>query len=158
MAMSHKRMFLALLAVLSPGLAVTADGPFSHQRLTPTEIEKIASTGPGAGTSGMAGIRTTTLYGDPTKSGLYTIQLAVPAHTKIEAHSHPDNRVATVVSGVWYFGYGDRHLESELKALPAGSFYTEPAGKLHFARTGDESVVLQISGIGPTGTTYPDNK
>ena len=144
-----------LLAVVFLGAAGAADGPQSRQRFTPAEIEALGSTGPGAGTSGITGIRTTTLYGDPTRSGLYTIQLAVPANTRIEAHSHPDNRVATVISGTWYFGYGDRHDESDLKALPAGSFYTEPAGLLHFARTGQTAVVLQISGIAPTGTTYP---
>jgi quercetin dioxygenase-like cupin family protein len=143
-----------LLAVVLLGAAGATDGPPSRQRLTPTEIETLRSIGPGAGTSGIAGIRTTTLHGDPTRSGLYTIQLAVPANTRIEAHSHPDDRVATVISGTWYFGYGDRHKESDLKALPAGSFYTEPAGLLHFARTGETSVVLQISGFGPTGTTY----
>jgi len=78
----------------------------------------------------------------------------VPARTKIEAHEHPDERIATVVSGTWYFGYGDRHEEPRLKALGAGSFYTEPAGDRHFARTGDDAVVLHITGVGPTGTTY----
>ena len=144
-----------LLAVVILGAAAAADGPQSRQRLTPAEIEALVNTGPGAGTSGIAGIRTTTLFGNPTKSGLYTIQLTVPANTRIEAHSHPDDRVATVISGTWYFGYGDRNEESALKALPAGSFYTEPAGQLHFARTGKTAAVVQISGFGPTGTTYP---
>ena len=94
------------------------------------------------------------LQGDPTAPGLYTIELRVPARTTIEAHEHPDERIATVVSGTWYFGYGDRHDESQLKALAAGSFYTEPAGDRHFARTGDDGVVLHITGVGPTGTTY----
>jgi quercetin dioxygenase-like cupin family protein len=85
---------------------------------------------------------------------LYTIQLSVPANTRIEAHDHPDDRAATVVSGTWYFGYGARFDEKELKALPPGSFYTEPPSVAHFARTGDEPVILQIFGYSPTGTTY----
>ena len=32
------------------------------------------------------------------------------------------------------------------------NFYTEPPGVEHFAKTGNEPVVLQISGNGPTGT------
>jgi len=131
-----------------------AEAPASRQRLTLAEADAVAATGPGAGTSGVSGIQTRILKGDPTRSGLYTIQLTIPAHTRIEAHSHPDDRVATVVSGIWYFGYGDRFDDERVKALPAGSFYTEPPKEAHFARTGDAPVTLQITGFGPTGTTY----
>ena len=76
---------------------------------------------------------------------------------RIEAHDHPDDRVATVLSGTWHFGYGDTFDAPQLKALPPGSFYTEPPAVFHFARAGDSAVVLQISGMGPTGTTYRDS-
>ena len=94
------------------------------------------------------------LKGDPTKTGLYTILLRVPAHTRIAAHRHPDDRIATVVSGTWYFGYGKTFDPAGLKALPAGSFYTEPPDEDHFAETRDTGAVLQITGLGSTGTTY----
>jgi hypothetical protein len=71
---------------------------------------------------------------------------------------HPDDRVATVISGTWYIGYGPRFDENKLKALPPGSFYTEPPGMAHFARTGNSSVVVQITGFGPTGTMYADSQ
>ena len=106
------------------------------------------------GTSGVAGIETKVLKGDPSLPGLYTIQLTVPAHTRIEAHEHPDDRVATVISGIWQFGIGNQFDERVLKALPPGSFYKEPPRERHFARTGDTPVVVQITGIGPSGTTY----
>jgi pimeloyl-ACP methyl ester carboxylesterase/quercetin dioxygenase-like cupin family protein len=123
-------------------------------RLTPAELLARAAGEAGAGTSGVSGIRTRILNGDPTRGGLYTIQLTVPANVRIEAHDHPDERSATVISGTWYFGYGAQFDDRALKALPAGSFYTEPRNQPHFARTGNAPVVLQISGIGPTGTTY----
>ncbi len=129
-----------------------------HRRLSPSEIDVLEQTGPGAGTSGVSGIQTRILKGDPTRSGLYTIQLTVPANTRIEAHDHPDDRVATVVSGTWYFGYGARFDETRLKALPPGSFYTEPPHEAHFARTGSAPVVVQISGFGPTGTRYVEGQ
>jgi alpha-beta hydrolase superfamily lysophospholipase len=94
------------------------------------------------------------LKGDPNKPGLYTIQLTIPPNTRIEAHTHPDDRVATVISGTWYIGYGDRFDEQKLKALTAGSFYTEPPNVTHFARTGTQGVAVQITGYGPTGTKY----
>ena len=134
-----------------PGRAQDAG---AHRRLDPAEIDALAPTGAGAGTSGVSGIKTRVLKGDPTRSGLYTIQLEVPANTRIEAHDHPDDRVATVVSGTWHFGYGASFDEKRLKALPPGSFYTEPPHEPHFARTGSVAVVLQISGFGPTGTRY----
>ena len=66
--------------------------------------------------------------------------------------------VGIVVSGTWYFGYGDSFDESALKILPAGSFYTEPPGMDHFAMTKATGVVIQIAGTGPSGTTYADPK
>ena len=126
------------------------------RRLTPADITALDRTGPGAGSSGVAGIQTTVLSGDPSSPGLYTIRLSVPANTRIEAHSHRDDRSVTVISGVWYFGYGSSFEESALQALPAGSFYTEPPNKPHFARTQAEPVVVHITGYGPTDTIYVD--
>jgi hypothetical protein len=59
-----------------------------------------------------------------------------------------------VISGTWYFGYGNTFGADALKALPPGSFYTEPPNHPHFAETRESPVVLQITGYGPTGTTY----
>ncbi len=64
--------------------------------------------------------------GDAKGNGLYTMMVKLPANTKIPPHSHPDVRSCFVLSGTWYFAYGDSRDESLLKALPAGSHYTEP--------------------------------
>ena len=42
-----------------------------------------------------------------------------------------------------------------LKALPAGSFYTEPANVAHFVEV-REPVLIQVSGTGPTGRKFVD--
>ena len=123
-------------------------------RLSPAQFEFPAKGNPGTGSSGGADIRTIVLKGDPDQPGVYTIMLRVPPHTRIAAHSHRDDRVATVVSGTWHIGYGDRFDEAKLKALPPGSFYTEPPGETHFAETGDETVEVQITGYGPSSTDY----
>jgi len=125
-----------------------------EERLTPAEFGFPAHGNPGTGSSGIAGIQTVVLKGDPSQTGVYTIMLRVPAHTRIAAHSHRDDRVATVVSGTWRIGYGDRFDESKLKPLPPGSYYTEPPGQTHFAETADEPVVVQITGFGPSSTDY----
>jgi uncharacterized RmlC-like cupin family protein len=108
----------------------------------------------GSGTSGVAGIRTTVVAGEPSMPGPYTIRLTIPPNTRIQAHTHRDNRSAVVVAGVWYFGYGLLAKANAEKALPAGSFYTEPAGVAHFAETKVEPVTVYITGDGPTDTRY----
>jgi quercetin dioxygenase-like cupin family protein len=123
-------------------------------RLTPAEIAAKETGGAGAGTSGVAGIQTTVLLGDPTKAGLYTIRLSIPANTRIQPHTHRDDRAAIVISGTWYLGYGGEADETATKPLPPGSFYTEPSGVAHFALTKAESVVVYITGFGPTDTVY----
>jgi hypothetical protein len=85
----------------------------------------------------------------------YTIMLRVPPHTRIAAHSHCDDRVATVISGTWRIGYGDSFDEARLKALPPGAI-TGPPGQNHFAETRDEPVLVQITGFGPSSTDYAD--
>lgn len=145
-------MTRAIIALLFAGSAAGAE----EIRLKPDEFDFNKAGGAGTGTSGVAGIQTIVLKGDPAKPGLYTILLRVPAHTRIAAHHHPDDRVATVVSGTWCFGYGSVFDEADLRALPPGSFYTEPPDDDHFAETRDSEVLVQISGLGPTGTTYVD--
>jgi hypothetical protein len=98
-------------------------------------VAAVARSGAGTGTSGVPGGETTVLKGDPTRLGIYTIMLKVPTYTQIEAHDHPDDRVANVISGIWSFGYGDRFDENALKELPPGSLYIEPPNQSHFART-----------------------
>ncbi|MGH9421242.1 MAG: alpha/beta fold hydrolase, partial [Thermoanaerobaculia bacterium] len=128
------------------------------RRIARGEYDFSGAMAGGTGTSSANGIRTVVLKGDPNHEGLYTILLYVPANTRIAAHEHPDDRVATVVSGIWYFGYGDQFSSAALKALPAGSYYTEPPRRAHFAETRSEPVVVQISGVGPSATTYIESK
>src|SRR3984893_11606675 len=155
MKVYHKTMMAVIVAILVP-IAVRAEQDGALRRLTPPEVAALERGGPGAGTSGVVGIQTTILAGDPTGPGLYTIMLSVPANKRIEAHSHRADRSATVVSGTWYFGYGLRFDDKALKALPPGSFYTEPPGQPHFAQPRTEPVIVHITGYGPTDTTYVD--
>ena len=150
---------LALAIAASAALAAqTVDS--REKRITPAEVPWPAGTASGSlvGSSGVSGIQTVTLKGDPSKAGLYTILLRVGPNTKIQAHAHPDDRAATVVSGDWYFGYGKEFDEKALKLLPPGSFYTEPPGVDHFAMTKATGVVISITGTGPSGTAYVDPK
>ena len=129
-----------------------------EMRMTPPEIAATANTTDTnqVGSSELKGVHTKVLFGNPEKPGYYSILLFVPAHTTIEAHSHRDDRMATVVSGDWRFGYGDHFDAKSLKRLPPGSVYSEPGRKNHFAQTAATAVVVEISGYGPTDTKYFD--
>ena len=153
--MKPVRKSMVMLAVVVSVTALNGQGG-GEQRLTPGDVKWPAAAAGGVGTSGVSGTQTVVLKGDPSKPGLYTLLLRVGPNTKIEAHSHRDDRVATVISGTWYFGYGKQFNEAALKALPPGSFYTEPPNANHFAMTRGETVTIQITGTGPSSTTYVD--
>ena len=146
----------ALAASMLIGISAATAQSLPQMRLTPAEIKASALDNNQVGSSGLAGVHTKVLFGDPSKAGFYTILLFVPAHVTIQAHTHRDNRMAAVVSGEWHFGYGDHFDAKSLKTLPPGSVYSEPGGVEHFARTGETAVVVEISGYGPTDTVYFD--
>ena len=154
MARPRYRSLSCVIVLLGLSPVGTAQDSQVKRRLTPKEIEALPSVNAGAGTSGLPAVTTRVLFGDPTKSGLYTIELRVAPNTVIQAHTHRDTRTAVVVSGLWYFGYGPRNEQALGKALPPGAFCTEPANELHFARTGSEGATVSITGYGPTDTVY----
>jgi quercetin dioxygenase-like cupin family protein len=101
----------------------------------------------------LPGLQQTVLIGDPSKPGPYTIRLKFPAGFKVAPHTHPDSREVTVLSGTWYTGYGEKAEAANLKELPVGSFYTEPAGIAHYIEI-REPTVIQVSGTGPSGRKF----
>lgn len=149
------KLFLALMLLLATQNAGAQTSSPGQLRMTQQEIIAAKPAGAKApGSSNLSAVQVIVIHGDPSQKGLYTILLKVAAHTKIPAHLHPDDRIGTVVSGTWYFGYGDQFDESKLKELPVGSIYSEVENQNHFAMTKDESVIAEITGYGPSGTAY----
>jgi quercetin dioxygenase-like cupin family protein len=142
-----------LIAALLSAFAIPTGIAVPQLRMTPAEIIALTADTSQGGPGVVAGGRKT-LFGDPAKPGFYAILLFVPAHTTIPAHSHRDDRLASVVSGEWHFGYGDHFDAGALKSLPPGSVYSEPAGTNHFAQTGDEAVVVEVTGYGPSDNHF----
>lgn len=138
------------------GNGVSAEvGSAVPMRLTPDEISwPTASTKPQAGSSMLDVVQSFVVFGDASKPALYSIMFKVAPNAAIPAHSHPDDRSCFVMSGIWYFGYGNRYNETALRALPPGSHYTEPANLKHFAATKSTQAVVECTSIGPTGTTF----
>jgi len=151
-----KRFVIAVLSLVAVSAAIGQSLP--EMRMTPAEIRASTLDDNQIGSSGVPGVHTKVIFGDPSAAGFYTILLFVPAHTTIQAHSHRDNRMATVVSGEWHFGYGNHFEEKLLKTLPPGSVYSEPGGDNHFARTDADPVIVEVFGYGPTDTRYFEAK
>src|SRR4029453_6805861 len=92
-----------------------------------------------------------TVYADPEKAGVYVQRVNFAPGFKIKPHWHPDEvRTIVVLSGT-FFAYGNTWDESKLKAFPTGSFFAEPPRAAHFAWAKDGEVLLQITGVGPSG-------
>src|SRR5205823_128882 len=96
---------------------------------------------------------------DRREPGVYVQRTKFPPGTKVMPHWHPDEwRTAVVLSGTLYFGIGEQWDESKLKAYPTGTFYSEPPKTPHYVWAKDGEVIIQTTGMGPTGTTpIPQN-
>src|ERR1700732_781752 len=69
-----------------------------EMRMTPAEIRASALDSNQIGSSGVPGVHTKVLFGDPSKAGFYAILLFVPPHTTIQADAHRDHTTGTVVA------------------------------------------------------------
>jgi quercetin dioxygenase-like cupin family protein len=100
------------------------------------------------------GAKLAVLYGDPSKEGLFIVRLKVPAGYKIAPHTHPTDENATVISGSFAIGMGDK-LDPAAKGQPPGTFFSMPAKMHHFAIAQKESIV-EVSAMGPFTIVYVD--
>lgn len=142
-----RHLSAALALSLAAFTALAADDlPEGGVRITGDELKWRAGRVPGH--------EIAPLVGDSTKPGPYVERVKFPPNSISQAHSHPEARAYTIISGTWYVGYGDKFDPTKLKALPAGSFYTEPANVNHFSQIKEDGVVVQIAGNGPTATRF----
>jgi len=96
------------------------------------------------------------LVGDPTREGPYVIRVKVPAGVKLMPHRHPEDRVYTVLSGVFYVGLGDRFDAEQVNAYPPGTLLVLPGDTWHFHWAKSGEYVTQVTAIGPLGLEYND--
>src|SRR5580698_5391797 len=100
--------------------------------------------------------RLAVLIGDPQLAGPYVIRVKLPMGTRMMPHRHPEDRIYTVISGIFYIGLGEEFNEERLVAYAAGSVVVLPGGQphFHFAKSGE--YVTQVSAIVPLGLDYVD--
>ena len=105
-----------------------------------------------------ASARLSVLVGDISKPGPYIVRVKLPWDVKLMPHAHPEDRIYTVISGVFYIGRGQEFDPEKLVAYPPGSVIILPGGTAHFHWAKSGEYVTQVSGIGPLGIDYFDAK
>ena len=100
--------------------------------------------------------RLAVLVGEPTQAGPYMVRVKVPDGTKLMPHKHPEDRVYTVMSGVFYIGLGETFDGDKVKAYPPGSVIVLPGETWHFHWAKSGEYVTQVTAIGPLGLEYHD--
>jgi quercetin dioxygenase-like cupin family protein len=84
--------------------------------------------------------------------GSYLLRVRLGGNGRILPHTHPDERMTTVLTGTLYVGFGNIFDESGMVAITAGGVYVAPANIPHYLWARDGEVIYQETGTGPTAT------
>jgi quercetin dioxygenase-like cupin family protein len=98
--------------------------------------------------------RLAVIVGDPTQPGPFLIRVKVPSGVRLAPHRHPEDRVYTVISGVFYIGLGEQFDGEGLVAYPPGSVVVLPGDTWHYHWAKSGEYVTQVTAIGPLGLEY----
>jgi quercetin dioxygenase-like cupin family protein len=99
-------------------------------------------------------MRLAVVVGQPTESGPYVIRVKAPGGVKVMPHTHPEDRIYTIISGVFYIGLGEEFDGDKVKAYPPGSVIILPGNTPHFHWAKSGEYVAQVTAIGPLGLEY----
>jgi quercetin dioxygenase-like cupin family protein len=102
--------------------------------------------------------RLAVVVGDTAQPAPYTVRVKVPGDVKLMPHRHHEDRVYTVISGVFYIGLGDEFDETKLEAYAPGSVVVLPGGTSHFHWAKSGEYVTQVTAIGPISLEYVNPK
>lgn len=103
-----------------------------------------------------ASARLAIVVGEPSQAGPYTVRVKVPGGVRLMPHRHSEDRVYTVISGIFYIGLGDEFDAAKLQAYPPGTVIVLPGNTAHFHWAQSGEYVTQVTGIGPLGLEYLD--
>lgn len=102
--------------------------------------------------------RLAVLVGQPSEAGPYMVRVKVPPGVKLMPHRHPEDRIYTVISGVFYIGLGDQFDADKLVAYPPGTVIILPGNTSHFHWAKSGEYITQVTAIGPLGLEYVNSK
>jgi mannose-6-phosphate isomerase-like protein (cupin superfamily) len=152
MSSAHLARAILVSAALSVSGFAVAQEPTGFMHLTPQDVHWSANPSiPPGGQSAL-------IYGDPRRGAPYITRVKLPANYRVLPHSHPEERVYTVISGTFYIGFGNEFDQSKLFPFPAGSVFVVPANQAHFHLMQSGEAIVQISGTGPSGIEYVNHE
>src|ERR1700738_1183809 len=99
-------------------------------------------------------VRLAVIVGQPSEPGPYLIRVKVPHGVKLMPHRHPEDRIYTVISGIFYIGLGDHFDPEKLVAYPPGAVIILPGSTPHFHWAKSGEYVTQVTAMGPLGLEY----
>ena len=103
-------------------------------------------------------VRLAVMVGHPSERGPYMVRVKVPHGVRLMPHKHPEDRIYTVISGVFYIGLGDKFDSSKLEEFPPGAVIILPDNTPHFHWAKSGEYLTQVTAIGPLGLEYIDTK
>ena len=103
--------------------------------------------------------RLAVVVGHISESAPYVVRVKVPSGVKLMPHRHPEDRIYTVMSGVFYVGVGEHFDQGNLQAYPPGAVVVLPGGTPHFHWAKSGEYVTQVTAMGPISLDYvnPDD-
>lgn len=102
--------------------------------------------------------RLAVIVGHPAEPGPYLIRVKVPHGVKLMPHRHPEDRMYTVISGIFYIGLGDQFDPDKLEAYPPGTVIVLPGNTSHFHLAKSGEYITQVTAIGPLGMEYVNSR
>jgi len=103
-------------------------------------------------------VRLAVLVGQPSEPAPYVIRVKVPSGVRLMPHRHREDRIYTVISGVFYIGLGDQFDGDRLEAYPPGCVIVLPGDTPHFHWAKSGEYVTQVTALGPLGIEYMSSK
>lgn len=141
---------LALTVMLYEGSFASAQSLSPRQtgsaRAETVDFEPFAAFPPGAELAKVVGV--------PTGPGPYVVRVKVSDGVRLMPHIHPEDRVYTVISGVFYIGFGKAFDAAKLIAYAPGSVIILPHHTPHFHQALSGEYITQVTGTGPLGIEY----
>lgn len=142
--MGRVERVIALVLVLAGASAMAAEPP-KPEPIMPEALQW-------AGPPNNPKLKGAWVVGAESETGPYALRVRLAEGGRIQAHSHPDTRYSTVLSGTLYVGFGAVADDASLVAVPEGAVYVAPKDVPHYLYAKDGDVVYQEGGVGPTAT------
>ena len=93
--------------------------------------------------------QTAALFGEPSTPGLHVQLLKRGPNDWAQPHSHPYDRILTVLAGTMLIGTGSKFDKENTVSLGPGSVIKDFANQMHYDGSGPDGLTLEIVTMGP---------